>query len=194
MTIYAKCLSGAAFVSLLVGAAIAAGAPPKPAQTPENHQLDVLFASLAKTHSEEDAKPIELQIEQIFLMSESPTVGILMTRAAAALQAGDTATAKQLLDYVTDIAPDYAEGWHQRGRLEAAANDDEHALVSLQKTVTLNPREFEALAELGDMEITYNQKAAALASYRKSLALDPHYDGLDKRVDQLARDVEGEKI
>ena len=34
----------------------------------------------------------------------------------------------------------------------------------------------------------------ALASYDKALALDPHLDGLDHEVSQLARDVEGEKI
>jgi len=95
---------------------------------------------------------------------------------------------------VTDIAPDYAEGWHQRAKLQAAANDDTHALVSFQKAVTLNPREFEAQVELGDMLAEYGQKAAALASYRKALALDPHFEGLDKRVEKLAREVEGEKI
>lgn len=168
--------------------------PPKPPAPPPAHSIDALFAALAKANTEEDAKPIQQQIEELFLQSNSPTVDLLMTRAAAALQASDTGTAKQLLDYVTNIAPAYAEGWHQRARLEAQANDDTHALVSYQKTVTLNPREFVAQVELGDMLIEYGQKAAALASYRKALTLDPHYEGLDHRVEQLARDVEGEKI
>ena len=168
--------------------------PPAAKPTSPNQQLDALFVSLAKVNSPEEAKPIEEQIEQMFLLSNSPTIGLLMTRAAAALQGGDTDTAKKLLNYVTDLAPDYAEGWHQLGRLQAGANDDVHALISLQKTVTLNPREFEAEVELGEMLISYNQKPAALAMYRKALALDPHFEGLDKRVDQLAREVEGEKI
>jgi Tfp pilus assembly protein PilF len=166
--------------------------PPKP-QAPD-HSLNGLFAALARTSSEEDAKPIEQQIEELFLQSNSASVDLLMTRAAAALQAGDNATAKKLLYSVTDIAPAYAEGWHQRAKMEEAANDDTHALVSFQKTVTLNPREFEAQVELGDMLAEYGQKAAALASYRKALALDPHFEGLDKRVEKLAREVEGEKI
>jgi tetratricopeptide (TPR) repeat protein len=189
----------------LAGAALPASAanmpPPKPLALPKpvapptmKQMLDALFASLAKTHSEEDAKPIEEQIEQVFLQSSSATIDLLMTRAATALQGGDSDTAKQLLDYVTDIAPDYAEGWHQRGRMEMDAHDDEHALVSYQKTVTLNPREFVAQAELGDIFLSYNQKPAALAAFRKALALDPHFEGLDKRVEQLSREVEGEKI
>jgi tetratricopeptide (TPR) repeat protein len=173
-----------------------AAAPNNPAPKPQlpDHSLNGLFASLAKASSEDEAKPIEQQIEELFLQSNSASVDLLMTRAAAALQAGDTATAKKLLNSVTDIAPNYAEGWHQRARLEASANEDEHALVSFQKAVTLNPREFVAQVELGDMLVEYGQKPAALASYRKALALDPHYEGLDRRVQQLTRDVEGEKI
>jgi len=182
-----------AFAVLIVLPAAAPNAlPPKP-QAPD-HSLNGLFAALARTSSEEDAKPIEQQIEELFLQSNSASVDLLMTRAAAALQAGDNATAKKLLYSVTDIAPAYAEGWHQRAKMEEAASDDTHALVSFQKTVTLNPREFEAQVELGDMLAEYGQKAAALASYRKALALDPHFEGLDKRVEKLAREVEGEKI
>jgi tetratricopeptide (TPR) repeat protein len=177
---------------IFLPAAAPNAAPPKP-KAPD-HSLNGLFVALSRVASEEEAKPIEQQIEELFLQSNSPSVDLLMTRAAAALQAGDNDTAKQLLVSVTDIAPDYAEGWHQRAKMEEAANDDTHALVSFQKTVTLNPREFAAQVELGDMLVDYGQKAAALASYRKALALDPHFEGLDKRVEKLARDVEGEKI
>jgi Tfp pilus assembly protein PilF len=182
-----------ASLALLIFAAAAPNASPPKLQGPD-HSLNGLFAALAKATSEDEAKPIEQQIEELFLQSNSASVDLLMTRAAAALQAGDTGTAKKLLEYVTNIAPDYAEGWHQRAKLEAEANDDTHALVSFQKTVTLNPREFEAQVELGDMFAEYGQKAPALASYRKALALDPHFEGLDKRVEKLAREVEGEKI
>jgi tetratricopeptide (TPR) repeat protein len=183
----------AASLAFLISAAAAPSPlPPKP-RAPD-HSLNGLFVLLSKANSEDEAKLIEQQIEELFLQSNSASVELLMTRAAASLQAGDTDTAKKLLVSVTDIAPNYAEGWHQRAKMEAAANDDTHALVSFQKTVTLNPREFEAQVELGDMLAEYGQKAAALASYRKALALDPHFEGLDKRVEKLARDVEGEKI
>jgi tetratricopeptide (TPR) repeat protein len=195
----AKMKSAFPFLSRACVAAIAllafpAAAPIVPPPKPPDHSLNGLFASLVKASSEEEAKPIELQIEERFLQSDSASIDLLMTRAATALQAGDVPTAKKLLDSVTDIAPNYAEGWHQRARLEAQANEDERALASFQKTVTLNPREFAAEVELGDMLVDYGQKAAALASYRKALALDPHFEGLDKRVEKLARDVEGEKI
>ncbi len=183
------------FVGLLfVSPTLAAPQAVAPTAQPAAKELDTLFASLAKATTDEDAKPIEEQIEALFLQSNSPSVDLLMTRAAASLHDGDTDTAKKLLDAVTGIAPDYAEAWHQRARLEAAAGQDEPALVSFQKTVTLNPRQFVALAELGNMLEEYGAKPAALATLRKALALDPHYEGLDRHVQQLAREVEGEKI
>jgi Flp pilus assembly protein TadD len=117
-----------------------------------------------------------------------------MTRAAAALADGDTDTARKLLDIVTEVAPKYAEGWHQRGRLQAVAGDDEGAIISLQRAVTLNPRQFAAMAELGAILSEYGDKRDALAILRKAMALDRNFGGVDREVQKLTRDVEGERI
>ncbi len=175
------------FLALSFFVAPAGAAPP-------NRALDQLFARLGKAPSSEDAKPIEKEILSQFLQSGSPSVDLLMSRVNTLMDANDSKTAEKILAAVTSIAPLYAEGWHARGRLEADAGRDEAAMVSLQKTVMLNPREFEAFVELGDMLAQYGAKPAALANYKKALALDPHFEGLDRRVEQLARDVEGEKI
>lgn len=172
---------------LPVAAAVAA---PKPAPAP----IDALFAQLKAAQSAEDAKPIEGQIEAIFRQSGSPSVDLLMSRAAAAEQAGDKNVARKLYDSVTDIAPNYAEGWHQRGVMQGDAGDDAGAMVSLQKTVALNPRQFVALEELGEMLEDYGDKKGALAMYRRAEALDPQYEGLENHIDSLARDVEGQGI
>lgn len=177
-------------LAALLFAASFAAAPAAAADRP----LDALFAELAKAQSSEDAQPIEKEILARFLASGSPSVDLLMTRVAALMDGGDGANAKRILDAVTRIAPLYAEGWHIKGRVEAEAGQDEAAMVSLEKAVTLNPREFAAQMELGDMLAQYGAKPAALASYKKALALDPHLEGLDRRVQELARDVEGEKI
>jgi len=180
----------ASCVFLLAGPALAASEP-KPASA---KQLDHLFSELAQANSTEDAKPIEDQILALFTQSGSPSVDLLMTRALAAEQAGDRDTARKLLDSVTEIAPDFAEGWHERGELQAASGDDEGAMLSLQKAVALNPREFAAMAELADMLADYGDKPGALAMYRKALALDPKMQDVERRVRELSRDVEGQGI
>jgi len=174
---------------LLCGAASAS-----PPAKPQPSELDSLFAALAHTHSALDAKPIEDQIVAKFLASGSPSIDLLMTRAAAALAGGDKKDARRIINDVTIVAPYYAEGWHEKAKMQAGDGDDVGAIVSFNKTVTLNPRQFEAYAELGTVLLANGDKKDALATLRKALALDPHLGGLDREVQQLSREVEGERI
>jgi tetratricopeptide (TPR) repeat protein len=163
---------------------------PAAAATP----LDALFAQLHAAASPEEAKPIEQQILAQFALSGSPSVDLLMTRAAAAETAGDKDTAKKLYDAITAIAPAFAEGWHRKGMLQADAGDDEAAMVSLQKAVALNPRNFQALEQLAEMLEDYGDKPGALKLYRQAQTLDPQFEGLQRHIDGLAREVEGQGI
>jgi Flp pilus assembly protein TadD len=156
--------------------------------------LDALLGQLSRAPTDAAARAVERAVLGRFLQTDSASVSLLMARAQALLGASDPGTAAQLLTAVTRMAPDYAEGWHLLGKLQMAAGHDEAAMVSLQKAVTLNPREFDALVELGDMLEQYGAKPAALADFRRALAIDPHLEGLDRRIEVLARDVEGEKI
>jgi Flp pilus assembly protein TadD len=161
---------------------------------PSDRELDTLFVTLAKSHSAEEAKPVEEQILSRFMVSGSPSVDLLMSRAGAALAGGDKKDARRIVNAVTVVAPRYAEGWHQKAKMQVDDGDDVGAIVSFNKAITLNPRQFEAYAELGTVLLADGDKKDALATLRKALALDPHLDGIDREVSQLARDVEGEKI
>jgi tetratricopeptide (TPR) repeat protein len=187
-----------AFVlSLLLFAGPALAVPPPKPAAPAPSQVtseDQLFAQLRKAESAEDAHPIEEKLLAMFRPSGSPSVDLLMARAQAALAATDNKTAKQLIDAVTAIAPNYAEGWHTRAGMEQAAGDDTAALVSLQKVVLLNPRNFAALSELGNKLEEYGDKAGALKLYRRALELDPQLEGAGRKVRELTQSVEGRDI
>lgn len=170
----------------------APAATPKPAPKPVSE--DQLFAQLKKAETPEDAKPIEEKLDAIFRASGSPSVDLLMSRVQQLLSASDQKTARQLAVSVTRIAPKYAEGWHVRAGIEAAADDDAAALVSLQKSVLLNPRNFTALAELAGMLEDYGDKKGALKLYRQALALDPHLDIARDKLRELTTTVEGRDI
>lgn len=175
---------------LLPLAAQAATAAHPAAKTP----LETLFGQLAQAPSPEEAKAIEEKIGAIFMQSGSASVDLLMSRAAAAQSAGDRDTARKLIDSVTDVAPNYAEGWHSRAGLQRASGDDSGAIVSLERVILLNPKHFGALAELGNMLEDYGNKAAALKLYRKALEYDPQLEGARRHVDALTREVEGQGI
>lgn len=181
---------------LLFPAAVLAA--PEPAAAPQPkftmETEDQLFARLKKAERPEDAHPIEEKLNAMFRVSGSPSVDLLMARVRQSLGASDTATAKKLAVAVTNIAPKYAEGWHVRAGIAAAANDDTDALVSLQKVVLLNPRNFEALAELAGMVEDYGDKKTALKLYRQALALDPQLEAARGKIRELTTTVEGRDI
>jgi Tfp pilus assembly protein PilF len=182
---------------LLVCGAAHAAEPPKPASAPAKPLPDSeekLFAQLKQSGSAEDAHPIEAKLQAMFRASNSPSVDLLMSRALTAQGAGDNKTARTLVEAVTKIAPGYAEGWHVRANMEQGADDDTAALVSLQKAVLLNPRQFAALGELADMLEDYGDKAGALKLYRRALDLDPQLEGAAHKVRELTQSVEGRDI
>src|ERR1700759_1811378 len=104
--------------------------------------LETLLNQLSHAGSPEEDKPIEDKIRGIFMASGSASVDLLMTRGAAALAAGNKDVAKQIYEAVTDIAPNYAEGWHSRAALQRQLNDDSGAIVSLEHVILINPRQF----------------------------------------------------
>ena len=165
-----------------------------PALAQPKSQIDRWFADLARAESAEDAKPIEEKLEAAFRQSGSPSLDLLMTRAKAAVAAGDSKTAPTIMASVNRLAPNFAEGWRLRAMLDAAAGNDGAAMVALQKVVTLNPRHIFAMADLAAMLEDYGDKKAALALYRKVLALDPRHEGAVDRSRALEREVEGQGI
>jgi tetratricopeptide (TPR) repeat protein len=166
---------------------------PKPAPK-EVISEDKLLAQLKQAQSAEDAHPIEQKLQALFRVSGSPSVDLLILRAQAAQAAADSKTARKLVDAVTEIAPNFAEGWHIRASMEHAADDDTAALVSLQKVVVLNPRHFQAMIELADMLEEYGDKAGALKLYRRALELDPQLEEASRKVRELTQSVEGRDI
>lgn len=168
--------------------------PSTTSASPAPSSQDRLFAQLKQCSTAEDAHPIEAKLQALFRVSGSPSIDLLMSRALTAQAAGDIKVARQLMDAVTRIAPNYAEGWHVRASLEQGAGDDTQALVSLQKAVLLNPRQFEALDELADMLEDYGDKAGALKLYRRALELDPQLEDAARKVRELTQSVEGRDI
>jgi tetratricopeptide (TPR) repeat protein len=177
----------ALFFCLLLPAAVFADAP-------KDTSLDALFQSLKHAASPEEAGPLEERIIARFRQSGSPSADLLLTRAEALYGAGDKYDAKKLIAAVTGINPGFAEGWHVRALMLANDGDDRGAMVSLQKAVALNPRHFAAMVRLGDMLEEYGDKTKALELFRRALGLDPQYDGLERRVEALTRNVEGQGI
>ncbi|HMI98121.1 MAG TPA: tetratricopeptide repeat protein [Micropepsaceae bacterium] len=163
--------------------------PPKAPETDEQ-----LLAKLAKAPDQRGARAIERELKARWAHSESPSASLLLKRADQAMEAHDFDTAREIAQKLTTIAPNFAEAWHRRATLAAQKDDYEDALTSLRHTLALQPKNFTALAELGSMLEEYNDKPHALDAYRQAKAINPFIDGVEDRIRELTKSVEGQGI
>ncbi len=154
-------------------------------------QLDALFAQLEQAPDDAAAARVESEIWTHWSDSGSPTVNILVERAAAAEGEGNAELAERFLEQASDLAPNFAEPWNRRANIAYRAHDYSGAIAAIQETLKREPRHFGALAGLGLIYEELNQPRAALDAFRAALAIHPHYEIARQGVRRLESRVEG---
>jgi len=178
------------FASLFLALALAAcGQAKTPAVS--DPALDAMFTALGQAENAEAAAPIEAAIWEHWADSGSPTVNILLERAAAAESAGETDRAIRFLNEASALAPDFAEPWNRRASLAYETEDYPGAISAIQEALKREPRHFGALAGLGLIYEELGQERAALDAFRAALAIHPHYEAALRGVARLEPRVDG---
>lgn len=154
-------------------------------------ELDAMFVQLEQAPDAEAAAAIEQQIWLRWSDSGSPTVNVLLERAAAAESDGDAEMAARFLDQASDLAPEYAEPWNRRANLAYRSEDFTGAVAAIQETLKREPRHFGALTGLGLIYEELGQQRAALEAYRAALAIHPFYETAQQGVRRLEPRVDG---
>jgi tetratricopeptide (TPR) repeat protein len=154
-------------------------------------ELDALFLRLGSAEDAAEARPIEEAIWGRWADSGSPTVNVLLERAAAAENAGDAELAERFLDQASALAPDFAEPWNRRASLAYRSDDYAGAIGALQETLKREPRHFGALAVLGLIYEELGQDRRALAAFRAALVIHPYHQPSLDGVRRLEPRVEG---
>lgn len=157
----------------------------------EDPALDALFVQLAAAPDDGAAARVEAEIWVRWADSGSPTVNILLERAAAAETAGDSERALSFLDRASALAPEFAEPWNRRANLAYEADDYSGAIAAIQETLKRQPRHFAAMAALGLIYEELGQNRAALDAFRSALAIHPHYEAARQGVARLEPRVDG---
>src|SRR5262245_8023607 len=85
------------------GRPVAGGPTPRPPETD-----DQLLARLAKAPDRRAARTIEGELRARWAHSDSPSADLLLKRADQAIRAHDSETARQIVNKLTDIAPNFA--------------------------------------------------------------------------------------
>ena len=164
-----------------------------PALAVDQMRLDSLFSDLA-TAGPRDAPRIESEIALELARSGSDAMDLLLERGRAALEAGEISTAIEHLTALTDHAPDFAEGWHARSAAFFEAELYGPAMADLERALSLNPNNYNAIFGLGAMLEVFGDKKRAYDAYSRVLAIHPYHEQVTKAVERLQPFVEGEAL
>jgi len=156
--------------------------------------LKELYAQLRKAKDAAAAQPITEAIEVTWHRSGSDTIDLLMSRVDGFVLQGDLDLATQVLDAVTDLAPENAEAWYQRAIVHSMQDDSEAALADLKHTLAIDPNHYKALRDLGAALAQSGDKKGALDAYRRALEVNPFFEQVRRAEKVLSLDVEGRDI
>ena len=101
--------------------------------------------------------------------------------------------AKQLL-FILRQSPDYTEAWNKRSLAYYLKNQYSRSVADIAQTLKRDPRHFGAWAGLGAILEATGDKKHAYAAYQKAIAINPHLPGVQKEIDDMKKEVEGQDI
>lgn len=157
-------------------------------------RIDDLFEDLQNAPEGFDARVTEKTILNVFAQSGSATADLLMDRAASAILDGDLDMGLALLNRITELQPDFAEGYHRRSQIYFQQEDYTNAMVDLQQVLRLEPRHFVAIRSLGFVLLETGDEEGALTAFRMALELNPHMEDVKQAIMKLTPGVEGRGI
>lgn len=155
--------------------------------------LDTLFLRLSDKDNP-DWQAVQRQIVSAWSDSGSPSMNLLLSRAARAMEQEDYDTALLYLDDLVRLAPDFAEGWNKRATVYFLQERYGRSVADIRRVLALEPRHFGALAGLGIILDRLGDEAAALRVFRRALEIHPNLEGASTGVERLAPEVEGRTL
>ncbi len=152
-------------------------------------RLDDLFARLAAAGDRQEASRIGFAIRDIWRIYDGDSYDVVefLNRGGRAAARGEDDLAELAFGGVIRRAPNFVEGWHQRGRQRFRTGDLSGAVADLRFAVGLEPRHFDALAALGECYVALSEPERALAAFEAALAIHPHLAVAEEQAAALRR-------
>lgn len=156
--------------------------------------LDTLFTDLKRESDEDAARQIVRDIWAEWNDSGSPTVDTLMGWAGEAMTDSRYSTALDLLDQVTVLEPDYAEGWNRRATLHYMLGNHSKSMADINRVLEIEPRHFGALSGMGMIFMQSGNDRMALRAFQQVLEVYPADANAQERVMELQEKLAGDPV
>ncbi len=164
----------------------------------DDPRLEQLFERLLTADDPGEARVVEALIWNIWHSydgdGDDDDIGRLMRQGGAAMNRADFDRADRLFSRVTELAPDFAEGWNRRATVRYLAGDYPGSVIDIRETLAREPRHFGALSGLGLVYIELEEPEQALAAFEAALEINPHMPGAQANVEYLRQLLAGNPI
>ncbi|MCY6379269.1 tetratricopeptide repeat protein [Hoeflea prorocentri] len=194
--------------AILIASAVFAGIGPAKAQSDEpatdevattvtksrSERIDEYFVELKREPQAASARRIADRIWAEWRKSDSATSNQLMQWANDAIRDKRYYTALDLLDQVTVLSPEFAEGWNRRATLHFMMDNHAKSMADIHVVLQLEPRHFGALMGMASILTAAGSDEAALGTYLKVLEVYPAMREAQKRVGELSEELTGDEI
>lgn len=157
-------------------------------------RLDEIFERLQAETNPEDADLIAEEIWALWLDSGSASIDFVLRRGSAAHTRKDHKLARRMFDHVTELSPDYAEGWARSSRLALDEKDLGRALNEAAQALILEPRHFYALWTMGNVFEQLGRQDEALEAYREAHKLYPELKAVKDRLGTMQSAIDGDVL
>ncbi|MDA4847106.1 hypothetical protein OOZ53_17230 [Hoeflea sp. E7-10] len=157
-------------------------------------RLDGYFLELKREAEPSSARRIADRIWAEWRISESATANQLMEWANDAIRDKRYFTALDLLDQVTVLMPEFAEGWNRRATLHYIMDNHAKSMADINIVLQLEPRHFGALMGMASILSAAGSDEAALGTYLKVLEVYPAMREAQEHVGQLSEELSGDEI
>ena len=156
----------------------------------EETQEDRLFQMLQNA-TPLMAMKIERHLFELWSNSGNATWDKLLKQSKKLIHQKDYQNAIDRLTVLTQIAPEFAEGWNTRATTWYLMGKYESSLSDIVITLKLNPRHFGALFGTGMIMEKYGWNAMALIIYQDVAELHPRRNQLSETIERLQKKMSG---
>ena len=155
-------------------------------------EVDDALAALAT--AETGHEQIAERARKAWSRSGSDAMDYLLRRGREAIEAEDWPTAIEHLSALIDHAPDFAEGYNARAVAFFRAGQTGPALADIERTLALEPRNFDAMAGLGFVMLEIGDKSGALYAFREAAKLNPGMEAVNEALPELETETGGRAL
>ncbi|MBL8436923.1 MAG: tetratricopeptide repeat protein [Zoogloeaceae bacterium] len=149
--------------------------------------LGPLFGQLPAANDETQVSAIEDRIWEAWMYHPNRRAAQVLEATVADIAAQRLDIAETRLVYLLRSCPDYAEAWNKLATVYYLRGWDGPCIKAICHTLSLEPRHFGALAELGEVFLARDKPELARRAFEAALRIHPQSEGVAQRVADLGK-------